>query len=74
MPLLVPEITVGEAETSLRAIATAELEKVVGVVFLDAGIAEVLEKALVAEVLRTTADVLVTNEATGVLTIDVAAT
>lgn len=45
-----------------------------GVVILDAGIAEALEIALVVEVLRTTADVLVINEATGVLIIDVEAT
>lgn len=73
LPLFV-ESTVVEAETSLRAIATMELEDVVGVVILDAGIAEALGIALVADVLRTTADVLVMNEATGVLTIDVEAT
>lgn len=74
LSLLLPETAVGEADTSLRAIATAVLDDVVGVVFLDAGIAEALEIALVVEVLRTTADVLVINEATGVLTIDVDAT
>ncbi len=50
------------------------LDDVVGVVFLDAGIAEALEIARVAEALRTTADVLVKNVATGVPTIAVDAT
>jgi hypothetical protein len=75
LPLSSPESAVGEAETSLWAIATAELEDVVGVDTPDPGIAVALEIAPVAEVLRTTADVLVTNEETGVLAaIDVAAT
>jgi hypothetical protein len=69
LPLSFPEIADGEAENSLRAIATAVLDDVVVVVFLDAGKAEVLEIAPVADVLKTTADVLVTNEDTGVLAI-----
>lgn len=72
VPSSLPASAVGDAETSLKAIATAVLDDVVGVVVLDAGMAELLEIALAVP--RIAADVLVTNEVTGVSNCDVVAT